>query len=202
MKKRKWFSVLLATLIFCGSVMNVEAAVIKQNISSVSLMVGQTRSFVLSGTTSKASYKSSNASVASVSKDGVISAKKQGNCTITATWNKKKYTCKVTVYKKGAYVGKYTSGYEGPFIPVWDVTIKSVSGNKIKMQIDWYSLRSIHSTGTISGTLIGNKVSFSFTDSYMSRKGTGKMWIYPNKVKLSIRLGEGAESTMVLPREK
>ena len=85
MKKRKWFSVLLATLIFCGSVMNVEAAVIKQNISSVSLMVGQTRSFVLSGTTSKASYKSSNASVASVSKDGVISAKKQGNCTITAT---------------------------------------------------------------------------------------------------------------------
>lgn len=199
--KNKIFPILLAIMIFCCGVMSVEAASVSQNISSVSLAVGQTRTFSLKGATGKTLYKSSNTSVASVNKNGVITAKKQGKCTITATLNKKKYTCKVTVCKVSAYIGVYTSGYKGPFTTRWDVTVKSLSGNKIRMKIDWYNLRSIHSTGMITGTLIGNKVTFSFTDSYMAHKGTGKMWIYPNKVKLSMKLGEGAENTMILPRE-
>ena len=77
--KNKIFPILLAIMIFCCSVMSVEAASVSQNISSVSLAVGQTRTFSLKGATGKTSYKSSNTSVASVNKNGVITAKKQGN---------------------------------------------------------------------------------------------------------------------------
>lgn len=195
--------VLVALVIFCCSVVPAEASAIKQNITSVSLTVGQTRSFTLSGTTSKPSYKSSNTSVASVNQKGVITAKRQGTCTVTATWNKKKYTCKVTVYKSGTYVGKYKKNYPiagTNIVTTWRVAVKSVSGNKIRFQIDWGNIRTVHFTGVITGTLIGNKVSFSFKDSHMSHKGTGRMWLYPDKVKLITKLGDGEEETRVLSK--
>ena len=51
-----------------------------------------------SGSASSITYKSSNTSVVEVDENGVITAKKKGTATITATtYNKKKATCKVTV---------------------------------------------------------------------------------------------------------
>jgi hypothetical protein len=45
-------------------------------------------------------WKSSNTKVATVSKKGVVTAKKSGKCIITASWGKLKAECKVRVYTK------------------------------------------------------------------------------------------------------
>lgn len=68
---------------------------------SVALEVGKSVTLKLTGTTKSISWKSSNKSVAAVSSLGKGSAKvvgkKAGIATITATVDKKSYTCKVTV---------------------------------------------------------------------------------------------------------
>lgn len=52
-----------------------------------------------SNTTDKVTWKSSNTKVATVSASGVVKGIKHGTCTITATINGKKATCKITVPK-------------------------------------------------------------------------------------------------------
>jgi len=49
-------------------------------------------------TKSKTTWSSSNKKIATVSSKGVVTAKKPGNTTITATVGKKKYKCKVQVW--------------------------------------------------------------------------------------------------------
>ena len=72
---------------------------IKLNKKSESMYVKE--SFVLKATITgkedKASFKSSNSSVASVDKNGKVTAKKKGTATITATANGVSTECKVTV---------------------------------------------------------------------------------------------------------
>lgn len=50
----------------------------------------------------KVTFKSSKKAVATVTAKGVVKAKKAGKATITATYNEKTYTCKVTVKKAAA----------------------------------------------------------------------------------------------------
>ncbi len=88
----------------------VEAAAVKINVESKSTYVGDSFTLKISGTKSKVTWSTSNKKVATVSSKGKVTAMKKGNVTITATVNKKKYTCKVTVgpkYKEGTYtIGK------------------------------------------------------------------------------------------------
>jgi hypothetical protein len=53
----------------------------------------------VTGTTKKTTWKSSNKKIASVSSGGKVTAKKNGNATITANVSGKKYSCKVMVQK-------------------------------------------------------------------------------------------------------
>lgn len=69
----------------------------KINKKEVTLYVGQTTSLKISDTKSKAKWKSSKTSVATVNSKGKVTAKKSGSATITAAAGSKKYTCKVTV---------------------------------------------------------------------------------------------------------
>ena len=56
----------------------------------------------------KVKWKSSKKSVASVSKKGVVKARKVGKATITATIKGKKFQCKVTVISKNQDTGSTT----------------------------------------------------------------------------------------------
>lgn len=76
-----------------------EAATVKLNKKSLSLEVGKTYTLKVSGTKKKVTWSTSDKKIATVNKSGKVTAKKAGKATITATVDKKKYTCKVTVTK-------------------------------------------------------------------------------------------------------
>ncbi|MBQ4058713.1 MAG: Ig-like domain-containing protein [Lachnospiraceae bacterium] len=70
------------------------------NNTRLTLIVGTTHTLKITGSKAK-SWKSSNTSIATVSKKGVITAKKAGNVTITCkAKNKKSYKCNLTVQAK------------------------------------------------------------------------------------------------------
>ncbi len=69
-------------------------------VASKSMYAGDSYTLVLNGVYGTAKWDSDNKSVATVSSKGIVSAKKKGTATISATVNKKKYTCKITVMEK------------------------------------------------------------------------------------------------------
>lgn len=69
----------------------------KINKASVVLIKGQTTTLKISGTTGNVSWKSSKTSVATVTQNGKVKAKKKGKTVITATSGSSKKTCAVTV---------------------------------------------------------------------------------------------------------
>lgn len=74
-----------------------EAASGKLNVTEQTLVIGQSVSLKLSGVAnSKVKWSSSNSSVASVSK-GRVTARKEGSAKISATYNKKRWFCKIYV---------------------------------------------------------------------------------------------------------
>ena len=75
-------------------------------------------------------WKSSNARIATVSKDGVVHGVKEGTATITVTTrNKKKATCKITVKKEGITP-------EAPLL-ISNLTVNNHE-NTLGSQITWY----------------------------------------------------------------
>ncbi len=74
--------------------------------SRLTLYVGNTTKLKIKNNSKKVRWSSSNTSVATVTQEGRISAKKRGNCTITATVASNKYTFKVTVKKKATATKK------------------------------------------------------------------------------------------------
>ena len=94
-----------------------EAATVKINKKTATVVVGATVKLKISGTSKKVTWSTSKKSVATVSSKGVVTGKKAGTATITAKVKGKKYTCKVTVKdvpkinktKSTIYVGKTTT---------------------------------------------------------------------------------------------
>ncbi len=75
----------------------VQAATIKISQKSITLEVGNSTKLKLLGTSKKATWTTSNKSIATVSNAGKVTAIKKGSTKITATLNKKKYICNITV---------------------------------------------------------------------------------------------------------
>ena len=74
-----------------------EAARAKLSKSKASLAIGQELNLELKGDSGAVKWSSSNKKVATVSKNGLVKAKKKGSTVITAKAGKKKYKCKITV---------------------------------------------------------------------------------------------------------
>lgn len=68
--------------------------------TSITLIVGKTKKLTLKNAKRKVKWSSSKSSVAKVSSNGKVTAKKAGTAKIIAKCSGKKYTCKVKVYKK------------------------------------------------------------------------------------------------------
>lgn len=85
----------------------ITVAQVSLDKKNVKLTVGKTATLATkyNGRKVKPTYKSSNANVAYINRNGRITGKKKGTATITAIYKKTKATCKVTVVgKDGASV--------------------------------------------------------------------------------------------------
>ncbi len=79
----------------------ITVAQLSLNKTSLKLTAGKTATLAVKYNKKKVrpTFRTSNAAVASVNKNGKITAKKKGTATITATYKKSKVSCKVTVSK-------------------------------------------------------------------------------------------------------
>ena len=73
------------------------SAAAKLNKTEVTIEIGERKKIKVKGTTKTVKWKSSDKSIATVTKRGNVDAKAKGECIITATVGKKKLKCKVTV---------------------------------------------------------------------------------------------------------
>ena len=122
----------------------------KINKKEVTLYVGQTTSLKISDTKSKAKWKSSKTSVATVNSKGKVTAQKSGSATITATAGSKKYTCRVTV-KKPFLNSTEKSLYEN------NTYILKLTGAKVKsFSSSNKSIASVNSKGKITAKKAGS----------------------------------------------
>lgn len=96
-KTMKWL--IMPMLVLCMLLSGVSASAASAKISkkSATLTVGKSITLSVKNNKKKVTWKTNNKKVATVSQKGVVTAKKQGKATITATVGAKKYTCKVTV---------------------------------------------------------------------------------------------------------
>lgn len=88
----------------------VSAAAVKLNTQKITISVGQTYGLKMTGTSAKATWKSEDKKIATVSSAGKVTAVSPGKTTIVATVGKKKYSCSVTVEKTGFVVSMLDVG--------------------------------------------------------------------------------------------
>lgn len=96
---KKMSTVLLLCMLVSMLAMPVSAKAAALNRKSITLNVGKSYKLKAKGIKRKITWTSSKKSVATVSKTGVVKARKKGTAVITAKYGKKKLTCKVTVKK-------------------------------------------------------------------------------------------------------
>lgn len=97
---KRVISLIMVLLLVVTLIPKTVSAAVKLNKTVISLTEGDTFALKVSGSKSSVKWTTSKKSVATVSTKGVVTAKKAGSATITATVSKKKYTCKVTVIEK------------------------------------------------------------------------------------------------------
>lgn len=98
----------------------VAQAAVKLNKKNVTLLQYKTVKLKVKGTKKKVKWSSNNKKVATVNKNGKVTAKKPGTATITAKVGKKKYKCKVTVIKRYYEGGDYKATIDGK---VWHFVV-------------------------------------------------------------------------------
>ncbi len=101
-KSRKNFILKISMAVFAAVLMCVllpvqTQAAVKLNKTQKTMVIGTTYQLKIKGTSRTPKWSSGNTSVASVSKSGLVTAKKTGTATITAKIGSKKYKCKITV---------------------------------------------------------------------------------------------------------
>lgn len=141
-----------------------EAATVKINKKTATVVVGATVKLKISGTSKKVTWSTSKKSVATVSSKGVVTGKKAGTATITAKVNGKKYTCKVTV-KDVPKISKTSST-----IYVGKSTTLKVTGTTKK--VTWSSSNSKVASVSSSGKVTGKQAG---TATITAKVGTKKL---------------------------
>ena len=104
-----WSKIVLVCvlLLFVGQAIsvpaNISAAVKNNDLIWLNLTVGQSKLLKISGVTNKKiKWSSSKKSIVEVNKNGKVSAKKEGNAVITASFTRKKLTWAVVVNRKAS----------------------------------------------------------------------------------------------------
>lgn len=95
--KKTVFTLLLMLVAVFVFAVPTQSAGAKLSEKSVTLVVGETLKLKVIGGSGKITWSTKDKKIATVSKDGLVTAKKTGTCTITAKKGNTKLTCKVKV---------------------------------------------------------------------------------------------------------
>lgn len=148
--KRKLKKLLCNVLMVCMvlslfSSVQVQAAS-RLNVTSKTLMVGQTLTLKVIGAVGKVKWSSSKSSVASVNQSGKVTAKKVGNATIKAKVSGKTLKCKIkvkkiniktgVVYKDDNVIVKFTGLSDESALGGYDINfeIENLSDSSLTIQ--------------------------------------------------------------------
>ena len=147
MSLKKFAKVVVLSLALCMTTQTVAplstavvaeaATTVKLNVKKKTLTEGKSFTLKVKGTSKKVTFSSSKKSVATVNKNGKVTAKKAGKANITAKVGNKKYVCKVTVKAKE---NKYVTN-----APFKAVEVK-LGDNSVVVPKDWS-----YETGEIGG---------------------------------------------------
>lgn len=119
MKKLLCSIIFVFVLLFSSN--NVEAATsIKLSTTEAILQKGDSFTLTVKGTKKKIKWSSSKKNVATVSKSGVVKAKKTGTTYITAKVGKQKIKCKVVVKSKKSIQKKIMQIYDWTCGDIWN----------------------------------------------------------------------------------
>lgn len=123
-------------------------------------------------------WKTSNKKIATVNSKGVVTGKKKGTVTITATCNGISYTCKVTVKEpKVEFKKKNTSVTVG-----FKTTLKLKNGKNIKWSSSNKAIATVNSKGVVTGKKLGK---VTITAKCNGKKYKCKVTVKENSEKLS-----------------
>ncbi|MDF2943676.1 MAG: hypothetical protein K0S01_2534 [Herbinix sp.] len=148
----------ISPILFTKDITTAQAASsIYINDKSFTLDIDHYKTIRIKGTTKKATWKSSNSKVASVSSGGKVVAKTPGTTTITANVSGQKITCKVTVI---GISKKYLTTTPGKTISLTIVGTKS----KGKWSSSNESIVSVDSKGKITTKAPGNATITAYVD--------------------------------------
>lgn len=100
MKIIKRFLIIFSLTLLFSLIIPSFASAANLSKTKLELNVGENVKLKLKGTTSKVTWTSSDKSIATVTKKGKVTAKSEGNTTVTATSDGKKYICQVAVSDK------------------------------------------------------------------------------------------------------
>jgi len=95
----------------------------KLSKTKLTVRVGNTSALKVTGGSGKITWKSGNTSIAAINAKGTVTAKKAGTVKVTATQNKKKLTCVITVQeKRSKKVWVVTKPAWTEYVPVYEYT--------------------------------------------------------------------------------
>lgn len=186
---KKIIVLLLMTIMFVVHSMNlglnydtdvVQAATVSISKSSMSLIVGNTYTLRLNGTTKTGKWSSANKKIATVDSKGKVTALKAGKTEIYVQFNNKKYSCKLTVKDP---VLNYKS-IKLDVDDIIDLRLKGVKG-KIKWSSENPKIASVDSTGEFIANAPG-KVNIKASvgsSTYVCKVTVNKIEVYDLNIR-------------------
>lgn len=131
-----------------------KASKIAINYEKIVIASNQSFTLHISGTKDKVKWKSSDASIATVSTQGVVIGKRMGTATITATVAKKNYNCQVTVSSTHmAEPFEHWEHYSADYMSSYDLTLLDMNSTFEDFKSVGYKINgiyaSVHSEKTI-----------------------------------------------------
>ena len=129
------------------------------NKTKVTVSVKKSYQLKVIGISKKATWKSSNKKVATVSKNGKMTGNKKGSAVITAKVNKKTYKCKVTVTEPTLNKTKVTLTItKKKTKPAVQLKVKNVSAKNVKWTTSNKKVATVSKNGKVVAKKKGNAV--------------------------------------------
>lgn len=206
MKKRSFIAtiaLLLVLALVAPSTSVLAAKKVALNKKKATIQVGQNLTLKLKNNKKKVTWKTSKKAVATVSKKGVVKAKKVGKATITAKAGGKTYKCKITVKKATPVAPKATPLTQlgsAPCVKYIDryLGYAEINGEEreLRLSVPVTITASVGylSTGTTLGSYVGNaKYNISFTGKLTMPT---QAYYYENGKKVNVAVPADMQSRM------